>query len=210
MGIYTFDDGGQDALLTRLADAYLGLLEPLLLVDGAVPGERGPYLKTLRQLPTDPSEELILEETAFSQLGPLPAVFVVIGGGDVLTWQPDLQLWDQVVRLYIASASPGRLVHGRLRDQADAFGQDPGLWTIWQHVIEQLADQVPLANSGSIRVTSHAPVYASPRYSIWSMSTSVRMQLDLYPSRHQPLVDRIEANHRAPPGKPIARQERDF
>jgi hypothetical protein len=210
MGIYTFDDGGSDSLLTRLADGYLAVLEPLLLTEGATPGERGPYLKTLRQLPVDPSEEIILNETAFSQLGALPAAFVVIGGGDAGGWQPDLVVWEQTVRVYLASSAPGRLVHGRLREAAEAFGRDPGIFTLWQHAGELLNDRRPLANSGAIRITAHAPVFAGPRYSLWVLNTAVRMQQDLYPSREAPLVDRMQANHQVPPGKPIATVIREF
>jgi hypothetical protein len=210
VAIYTYDDGGSDSLLTRLADGYLELLAPLKLAADSTPGERGPYLKTLAQLPVDPSEELILDQTSFSTMGPLPAAWVVVGGGEVETWQPDLVIFDQAVRVYLASGSPGRLVHGRLREAANTFGDDPGIFALWQHAIEYLNNQIPLPNSGSIRIDSHAPVFSSQEYSIWTIGTRIRMQLDLYPSRAEPLVDRLEANLQTPPGSAIASTRRDF
>ncbi len=208
MGVYTFDDGSDESLLSRLAADYLDLLAPLDGRNGSQPGERGPYLKTLRQLPIDPSEELILAKSAIDYLGPLPGAYVVIGGGESFAAAPDLIKWEQTVRIYLASGSPGRLVHGRLRDSAQKPGQDPGIFTMWQHVIEYLHGAA--LSHGPIHVEDHAPVYSSETMSMWVIVTRVKIQQDIDASRDAPLVDGVEATHARTESEPIAKQRREF
>ncbi len=212
MSVYSFDDGTDEALLTRVARGYLELLAPLGTASGLPPGPRGPYIKTLRQLPIDPTAELILDETAVQYFGALPGAYVVLGGASAFASQPDLLKWDQTVRVYCASASPGRLVHGRLHCAADQPGQDPGMFTMVQHVIEQLhyAALPGAPYVGLIRVEDHEPVYSAQSLSIWLISTQVRIQQAINQSRDTPPIDRIVTNHAPAPTEPIASQRRDF
>lgn len=213
MGVHLFDDGADESPLSRLAADYLTLLSPL---DGSgddvQPGARGPYLRTLRQLPVDPSEETILGQTAVDSFGPLPGAYVVVGGARAISTQPGQILWEQTVRVYLVSGSPGSLVKGRLRDSAKKPGQDPGTFTMCAHAIEYLhgAALDTVTAAGAVQVTDHAPVYSSPKLSIWVVVTEVKMAQVIRPSRDKPPIDSVGANHNPDRAGTIARQRRDF
>ena len=200
--MHAFDGGSPAALFTALAEGYLALLAPLHWRKGVEATPRGPYFRTLRQLLRRPDES-ILETGGHDITGPLPSCLVEVGEGRTVVTQPDHLIWEVDVRVHVIAGHEAMDARGRLAVD-DSAGRDttndPGIYVMLQHVIEQLHWQKPCTQAMAIRITGTSYGADTPRWSWWAVDTRVECRQNIWRAREATLINAIESSTESPVG----------
>jgi hypothetical protein len=192
---FAFDTGAPLPISTELANGVIALLEPLVYTSGAPATTRGPYLRTLRQLPFD-LDEKVFEENWQDALGQLPSAIVVIGDAEQISNRGTSIKWRFDIRVHCCSGAPGSWVNGRINAIAGQDTRwDPGVAVITQHVLESLHSRTPStpATAARIQVTRMTHGLTGPALSWWTVHGRVEVVHSVELERNVALLDAITA-----------------
>lgn len=174
---FVFDDGATVAVDTRIQQAVITLLEPLLYTDGAVATARGPYLRTLEAIPQLPDEEFMQAQRT-EYMRRMPGVLVYVGDGVRRDgFGGGSALFERTILLVVFSGIAGDPVDGRL-DESAKYSQstldDPGVRVVRQHVFEHLHQKyLPIDGSGTITIERHMHLETRADWTTWGLVAHV-------------------------------------
>jgi hypothetical protein len=194
---FEYDNGGTDDIFSQVADGYISLLSPLHVEAGEAATLRGPYLKTLADIPGPINSAEAIDAIRSEYLKNLPGMYVFLQSGNVLARQFNVIDWQFSVTVYAVSGHGGNLVYGRLRTRANDTRNDPGVYTMLHHAQELLHNQAPPcpASVSSVRVESVDHVVFYQGMTIWAIPTTLRVSQKINPSRGSEILEEVRANH---------------
>lgn len=198
--MHSFDGGSPVAMFSALAEGYRDLLEPLRWRSEVEPGPRGPYLKTLGFL-LRPPDASILESGGHEIIGALPSCLIEIGEGRTTATQPDHLIWEIDVRVHIIAGHEAMEPRGRLfvdDSPGRSTANDPGIFTMMQHVIEELHYRQPTIQASRIRVEGTSYGADTPKWSWWAVDTRVECRQNIWRQRDAEPVDAIAVTTESP------------